>query len=91
MNENISFADYASGIQLPYCSKLSINWKNDNDLTIFRNDIIVVLSRSFVSLVKFSYWSKFPFNIVTGSGFMMIFSFQFSSVSSKFGNRNNPV
>ena len=91
MNENISFTDYVSGIQLPYCSKLSINWKNDNDLTIFRNDIIVILWRSFVSLVKFSYWSKFPFNITTGSGFMTIFSFQFSSMSSKSGNRNNPV
>ena len=91
MNENISFTDYASGIQLPYCSKLSINWKNDNDLTIFRNDIIVILWRSFVSLVKFSYWSKFPFNITTGSGFMTIFSFQFSSMSSKSGNRNTPV
>ena len=91
MNENISFTDYASGTQLPYCSKLSINWKNDNDLTISRNDIIVILWRSLVSLVKFSYWSKFPFNIITGSGFMTIFSFQFSSVSSKSGNRNNPV
>ena len=91
MNENISFTDYTSGIQLPYCSKLSRNWKNDNDLTIFRNYIIVILWCSFHSLVKFSYWSKFPFNIITGSGFMTIFSFQFSSMSSKSGNRNNPV
>ena len=29
--------------------------------------------RCFVSLVKFSYWSKFHVNIITGSGIMTIF------------------
>ena len=42
MNENINFTDYASGIQLPYCSKLSINWKNGNGVTIFQHDVIVI-------------------------------------------------
>ena len=27
INENISFADYVSGIWLRYCSKLTVNWK----------------------------------------------------------------
>ena len=42
MNENINFTDYASGIQLPYCSKLSINWKNGNGVIIFQHDVIVI-------------------------------------------------
>ena len=35
VNENISFADSASGIRLPNGPKLAINQKNDNDATIF--------------------------------------------------------
>ena len=34
VNENVSFIDYASGIWLPDCFKLSINWKNDNNVPI---------------------------------------------------------
>ena len=65
----MSFADYASGIRFPDCSKLVINWRNDNDLTIFQNDVIVKCFWRFsVSLMKFSYWSKFYVNIITGSG-----------------------
>ena len=41
VNENASFTDYASGIQLPDCSKWAINWKNDNDLSIFRHDVLI--------------------------------------------------
>ena len=40
INENISFTDYASGIRVG--SKLTINWKNGSDVTIFRYDIIVI-------------------------------------------------
>ena len=65
----MSFADYASGIRFPDCSKLVINWTNDNDLTIFQNDVIVKCFWRFsVSLMKFSYWSKFHVSIITGSG-----------------------
>ena len=45
-------------MQLPDCSKLTVSWKNGNDVTIFRHEVIV----------KFSYWSQFHFNITTGSG-----------------------
>ena len=86
MNENIRFTGYASGIQLPCHSKLSINWKNDNYVTIFWHDVIVIFWRSFVSLVKCSYRSKFHFNIITGSG-VITFNFQFSWMSSKSRNR----
>ena len=58
----------------PDCFKLAINWKNDNDITICRYDVIVKFFWCcFVSLVKFSYWSKFHVNIITGSGVMTIF------------------
>ena len=39
----------------------------------FLYDVIAIFWRCFVSLVKFSYWSTFHVNIVTGSGVMTIF------------------
>ena len=41
VNEKMTFADSVSGIQPTDCSKLAQNKKNDNDVTIFRNDVIV--------------------------------------------------
>ena len=38
-NENVSFADHASGIRLSDCSKLAINWKN-NILSTWRHNQI---------------------------------------------------
>ena len=75
ITENITFADSASGIRHPDCSKLIKNQKNDNDVTNSRHDVIVKnFWHGFISLVKFSYWSKFHVNIITGSGIMkMIF------------------
>ena len=35
------FIDYASGIWLPDSSKLAVNLKKSNDVTVFRNDAIV--------------------------------------------------
>ena len=37
----MSFTDYVSGIGLPDYSELVVNWKNNNDDTIFRHDVIV--------------------------------------------------
>ena len=71
----MKFTDYLSQIQLPDCSKLTIILKNGNDVTIFRHDVFVKFFwRCFVSLVKFSCWSKFHvnININTGSGVMII-------------------
>ena len=74
----------------PECSKLAINWKNDNVLTICRHDIIVKLFwRCFVFFVKFSYWSKFHVNIITGSGVMTIFFYKGLTWNPKIGY--NPV
>ena len=73
VNENLSFTNYASRLRLPDCSKLVTNWKNDNDVTICLHEVIVkILSRCFLFLVKFSYWSYFHLDIMTGSGVMTI-------------------
>ena len=67
-----------SGIRPPDCSKLAKNPKNDNDVTILRQDVIVkCFWGCFVSLVKSSYWSKFHVSIITGSGIMKFLKFFF--------------
>ena len=76
-NESASFTNHVSGIQLPDCSKLAINWKNDNDLIIFWHRQFVLRCR--VSLLKFNYWSKFQVNIITGSGVTAIFVYKRST------------
>ena len=87
ITENITFADSVSGIRPPDCSKLAKNPKNDNDVTIFRHDVNVKFFwRCFVSLVKFSYWSKFHVNIITGSGIMTIFFHKGLTRNPEIGN-----
>ena len=74
INENVNFTDYAFEIRLPDCSKLAINWKNGNDVTICQHDVIEKTFWNFVVyFVKFSYYSKFHVNITTGYGVMTIF------------------
>ena len=69
----MNYTDSASRIWLSDCSKLAINWKNINDVTIFRHDVIVKFFwHCFTSLVKFSYWYEFHVNFITGSGVMTI-------------------
>ena len=76
-----------SGIRPPDCSKLAKNPKNDNDVTIFRHDVNVKFFwRCFVSLVKFSYWSKFHVNIITGSGIITIFFCKELARNPEIGN-----
>ena len=87
ITENITFADSVSGIRPPDCSKLAKNPKNDNDVIIFRHDVNVKFFwRCFVSLVKFSYWSKFHVNIITGSGIMTIFFYKGLTRNPEIGN-----
>ena len=40
----------------------------------------------FVSLVKFNYWSKFHFNIITGSGVITIFFYKGLAKNPEIGN-----
>ena len=69
----ISFIDCAPGVCLLDCSRLAVNWKKGNGVTIFWSDINVTFFWRFVSLVKFSQWFKFHVNHITGSGVMAIF------------------
>ena len=78
ITQNIIFTDPVSGIQPPDCSKLARNPKNDNEVIIFR--------RCFVSLIKFSYWSRFHVNIITGSGIMTIFFYKGLTRNPEIGN-----
>ena len=58
-------SDYASGIRLLDCSKLALNWKKDNGVTIYWHDLIT----------KFFDVALFPLSdLVTGSSFMSISS-----------------
>ena len=63
--ENVILIIYASGIWLSGCSKLTINRKNDNDVTTLRK-FIKFFRPCSISLVNFSYWPKFHVNIMTG-------------------------
>ena len=76
-----------SGIRPPDCSKLAKTSKNDNNVTIFRHDVIVKFCGSyFVSFVKFSYSSKFHVNIITGSGIMTILFYKGLTKNPEIGN-----
>ena len=77
INENVSFIDYTTRIQLPDCSKLATNWKNDNDVIICWHVVIVKFFWCcLASLISFSYFSKFHENIITVSGVMTIFFYK---------------
>ena len=76
-----------SGIRPPDSSKLVKHLKNDNDVTIYRHHVSVKFFwRCFVSLVRFSYWSKFHVNITTGTGVMAIYFYKGLTRSPEIGN-----
>ena len=89
INENVSFTDYASGIRLLDCSKLAINWKNDNDVTICWHHLIVTFFDVALFLLS---------RLVTGPRFMTISAltlelWQFSFIKDwpEIRNRKYPV
>ena len=66
---------------------MAINQKKDNDVTICWHDIIVNFFWSCqISLVKFSYSSKFHVNIMTGCLVMTIFVYEGLTRNSEIGN-----
>ena len=90
--ENLSFIVYASGIRFSDGCKLAINWKKENDITIFWHDVTFnFIWRCLVFLVKFSYWSKFHVNIVTGSPAMTIFVYKKLTRNPEIGNTPESV
>ena len=75
------------GIRPPDCLKLAKNSKHDNDVIIFQHNFNVKFFwRCFVSLVKFSYWSKFHVHINTGSGITTIFFYKRLTRNPEIGN-----
>ena len=72
----MNFKDYTSGIRLLDCSKLAINWKKTMEWQFIDLKSSSIFWGVFVSLVKFSHWSKFHVNIITGSGVMRIFFYK---------------
>ena len=64
-----------SGIRLPYCLKLAVNWENGNDVIIFRHEVIVkvfdVVLFNLSSLVTVPNFKSIV-NIITGSGVLAI-------------------
>ena len=67
--------------------KLAINLIKDNDVTICRHNVTVKnFWRCRVSLAKFSYWSIFHVNLITGSGVMTIFVYQGLTRNPEIGN-----
>ena len=76
-----------SGIRLSDGSKLTMNRKKDNDVTICWHDVIVNFFWGYVvSLVTCSYWSKFHVNFITASGVMIIFFHKGLTRNPKIGN-----
>ena len=76
-----------SGIRPPDGSKLAKNPKNDDNVTIFRHDVILKFFWCcFVSLFNLSYWSKFHVNIITGSGIITILFYKGRTRNPETGN-----
>ena len=66
---------------------MAVNWKNGSQITILLHDVIVKLFWwRFISLVKFSYWSKFHVNTITGSGVMTISFYKSLTRNPEIGN-----
>ena len=61
-------------------------WSN-LEVTIYWHDVIAdFFWLCVVSLVSFSYWSKFEVNIITGSGIMTIFFYKGLTGNPEIGN-----
>ena len=68
-------AGHTSGVRIPDCSKLSINWKMTMT-SLFGDKMSSSRCHRWrwrVSLLRFSYCCKFQVNIITGSGVMAVF------------------
>ena len=85
INKNVSFKNHASGIQFSDCSKLAVNWKNNNDVTMFAN----ITSSSILFDVTVFLLSNIVTGIITDSRVMTIFPYRKLTRNSEIGN--NPV
>ena len=63
------------------------NWRKIRKMTMTSQfSDMTSTSNFFVSLVNFSYWSKFHVNIIAGSGIMTIFFYKGLTRNPKIGN-----
>ena len=81
VNENVSFW---SGIGLPVGCKFARNKNMTSKFAEMTSQSFFLLCH--VSLVKFSYWSKFNVNIIIGSGIRTIFVYKGSATNLEIGN-----
>ena len=86
ITENITFADCFRNpaSRLLQIGQKSEKWQWRHNFPTWRQ--ITIFWRWFVSLVKFSYWSKFHVNIITSSGFMTIFFHKGLTRNPEIGN-----
>ena len=76
-----------SGLWLPDSSKLAVNCKNSNDVTIFQHDGIANFFDVFLFLLSsLDYWPKFHVNIITGFGDMTISFYKGLTRNPEIGN-----
>ena len=73
------------------CLRTAPNWPKIRKMTMTSQFSDMTSSsiffwRCFVSLVRFSYWSKFHVNIITGSGIMTIFFYKGLTRNPEIGN-----
>ena len=69
--------------------RIAPNWPEIGKMTMMSQFADMTPSSNFfdfVSLAKFSYWSKFHVNIITGSGVMTIFFYKGLSRNAEIGN-----
>ena len=84
---NVSITNHESEIWLLNFSGLAINQKTDNNVTICQYSIIAEIFWHWrVSLVKFSYCSRFHVDIIIGSGVMTIFAYKGLTRNLKIGS-----
>ena len=86
INKNISFTNYAHAIRfrIGLIGRKLKRWQWHHNFTTWRHRQF--FWRCFVSLVKFSYWSKFYIFIITGSGIMTIFFQEGLTRNPEIGN-----
>ena len=77
--------DHTSGIWLPPFSILAVNYYIEDDVIIYRHEVITILFDVIILLLS-RRWPKFHVNINTGSGVMT--SFIYERLDQKSGSRN---
>ena len=87
INKNESFSGHASGIWFLDCSKLAINRKNGNNVTISSIKPSLFFWGCHTPLVKFSYCDNFHIYVITGSRVMIIFLYKEFTRNLEIGNK----